>query len=148
VISKRQSVSEVFLQLPADEQRAILQTYAGKLGRRPEHLEKDIWICWVLQGLFTIPGRLPMAFKGGTSLSKLYSALRRFSEDVGINVYYKSLDQSVDPFDANVSRTAREKYTVLLKAKLAEHTTTVIRPHFEDLVAQLTEKPTKSITIS
>jgi len=89
-----------------------------------------------------------MAFKGGTSLSKVYGAIKRFSEDVDVTVDYKSLDQSIDPFDPKVSRTARDKYAQLLKTKLAEHTKNVIRPHFENLVAQLTEKPSKPITIS
>ncbi len=100
---------EAFLQLPPDEQASILQTCAGKLGLRAEHLEKDVWICWVLQTLFTMPGRLPMAFKGGTSLSKVHAAIRRFSEDVDVTIDYKSLDHSIDPFDAKTSRTARDK---------------------------------------
>jgi Nucleotidyl transferase AbiEii toxin, Type IV TA system len=141
-------MAEIFLQISPEEQAEILQTCAGKLGRRAEHLEKDVWICWVLQGLFTMPGHLPMAFKGGTSLSKVYGAIKRFSEDVDVTVDYKSLDQSIDPFDPKVSRTARDKYIELLKTKLAEHTKNVIRPHFENLVAQLTEKPPKPITIS
>lgn len=139
---------DAFLQLSPGEQTEILQTCAGKLGRRPEHLEKDVWICWVLQGLFTMPGRLPMAFKGGTSLSKVYGAIRRFSEDVDITIDYKSLDQTVDPFDPKVSRTAREKYSDTLRTKLAEHTKSVIRPHFENLVTQLAQKPSNPISIS
>jgi hypothetical protein len=95
-----------------------------------------------------MPGRLPMAFKGGTSLSKVYGAIKRFPEDVDVTVEYKSLDQSVDPFDPKVSRTTRDKFTELLKTKLADHTKNVIRPHFENLVAQLTEKPPSPITIS
>jgi hypothetical protein len=139
-------MAESFLELSAEEQAEILQTYAGKLGRRAEHLEKDIWICWVLQALFSISDRLPMAFKGGTSLSKVYSAIKRFSEDVDVTVDYKSLDQSVDPF--NATRTARDKYTELLKTKLAEYTKNIIRPHFEKLVAQLPQKSLRPITIS
>jgi hypothetical protein len=141
-------VAEAFLQLSPEEQRDILQTRATKLGRRTEHLEKDIWICWVLHGLFGMPGRLPMAFKGGTSLSKVYGAIRRFSEDVDVTVDYKSLDQSIDPFDPKVSRTARDKYTELLRIKLADHTNNVIRPHFENLLSQLPEKPTSLLKIS
>ncbi len=139
---------EAFLQLSPEEQADILQTRATKLGRRAEHLEKDIWICWVLHGLFGMPGRLPMAFKGGTSLSKVYGAIRRFSEDVDITVDYKSLDQSIDPFDPKVSRTARDKYTELLRIKLADHTNNVIRPHFENLLSQFPEKPTGPLKIS
>jgi hypothetical protein len=56
-------VADAFLQLSPEEQADILQTLSAKLGRRVEHLEKDVWICWVLQGLFSMPGRLPMAFK-------------------------------------------------------------------------------------
>jgi hypothetical protein len=141
-------VAEAFLQLSPEEQADILQTRATKLGRRTEHLEKDIWICWVLHGLFGMPGRLPMAFKGGTSLSKVYGAIRRFSEDVDVTVDYKSLDQSIDPFDPKVSRTARDKYTELLRIKLADHTNNVIRPHFENLLSQLPEKPTGPLKIS
>jgi hypothetical protein len=141
-------VADTFLQLSPDEQADMLQTRAATLGRRPEHLEKDVWICGVLQGLFTMPGRLPMAFKGGTSLSKAYGAIRRFSEDVHVTVEYKSLDQSIDPFDPKVSRTARDKYTELLRTKLAEHTNNVIRPHFENLLSQFPEKPTGPLKIS
>jgi predicted nucleotidyltransferase component of viral defense system len=111
-------VAEAFLQLSAEEQADILQTHAGKLGRRAEHLEKDVWICWVLQGLFGMPSRLPMAFKGGTSLSKVYGAIRRFSEDVDVTVEYKSLDESIDPFDTKTSRTACDKYTEILRHTL------------------------------
>ncbi len=141
-------MAEAFLQISPEEQAEILQTCAGNFGRRAEQLEKDVWICWVLQGLFTMPSRLPMAFKGGTSLSKVYGAIKRFSEDVDVTVDYKSLDQSIDPFDSKVSRTARDKFNEFLKTKLADHTKNVIRPHFENLVAQLTEKPPKPITIS
>ena len=53
-----------------------------RIARLPVVLEKDIWVCWVLQALFTMPGRLQMAFKGGTSLSKVFGAIARFSESV------------------------------------------------------------------
>ena len=70
---------EAFLQLSRGERAAILQTLAGKLGRTPQVLEKDVWVCWALQELFSMPDRLQMAFKGGTSLSKVFGAIRRFS---------------------------------------------------------------------
>jgi hypothetical protein len=141
-------VADAFLQLSPEEQADILQTLSAKLGRRVEHLEKDVWICWVLQGLFSMPGRLPMAFKGGTSLSKVYAAIKRFSEDVDVTVDYKSLDQSIDPFDPKVSRTACDKYTELLRTKLADHTNKVVRPHFEKLLSQLPEKHSTPLKIS
>ena len=58
---------ESFLHLKAQEQSQIYRALAPQLARSPVVLEKDVWVCWVLQALFTMPGRLPMAFKGGTS---------------------------------------------------------------------------------
>ena len=73
---------QVFLDLSAEEQSDILQTVAPQLARGASVLEKDIWVCWTLQALFSMPGTHPMAFKGGTSLSKVYGVIDRFSEDV------------------------------------------------------------------
>lgn len=63
-------MSEAFLHLALNEQAEILNALAPELGRNAMVLEKDIWVCWVLQHLFQMPDRLQMAFKGGTSLSK------------------------------------------------------------------------------
>ncbi len=65
-------MAEAFLSLNARDRRDILETVAARSGRSAGILEKDIWICWVLQTLFSIPHSHPMAFKGGTSLSKVY----------------------------------------------------------------------------
>jgi len=61
-----------YFELPAPEQVKLLHGLAPVLGRRAEILEKDIWLCQVLGLLFALPQRKPMAFKGGTSLSKVY----------------------------------------------------------------------------
>jgi predicted nucleotidyltransferase component of viral defense system len=71
-----------FLKLPKDERHAILSEGGARMRRLPNVLEKDVWICWVLDHLFRMPGALRMAFKGGTSLSKVYGAIARFSEDL------------------------------------------------------------------
>lgn len=60
---------ETFLRLDRQEQSRIYRGLAPQIFRSPLVLEKDVWVCWTLQALFTMPGRLPMAFKGGTSLS-------------------------------------------------------------------------------
>ena len=80
---------ESFLHLQNQEQSQIYRALAPQLTRSPVVLEKDVWVCWVLQTLFTMPGRLPMAFKGGTSLSKVFGAIARFSEDVDVTLDYR-----------------------------------------------------------
>lgn len=56
---------QAFLELPAEEQSDIFQTVAPQLGRSAAVLEKDVWVCWALKALFSMPGAHPMAFKGG-----------------------------------------------------------------------------------
>ena len=69
-----------FLALGLSEQSEILNNFAQALGRNAQVLEKDIWVCWTLDRLFSMPNGKPMAFKGGTSLSKAYRVIERFSE--------------------------------------------------------------------
>jgi len=58
---------------------------AGKMGVDVTIIEKDFWVCWVLKSLFSLPfGHPLMVFKGGTSLSKAYGLIDRFSEDIDI----------------------------------------------------------------
>jgi len=52
----------------------------------PEAIEKDIWVTAVLQALFSLPYAEHLSFKGGTSLSKCWNLVERFSEDVDIAI--------------------------------------------------------------
>jgi len=133
-------VPEDFLNLSGEEQADIFQTWAAKLGRRPEHLEKDVWICWVLQNLFGMPQRLPMAFKGGTSLSKVFDAIRRFSEDVDVTIDYRALDATINPFAPELSKTQQKKFSETLKTRLKEHTHDVVLPYFATLLAPIAKR--------
>ncbi len=72
--------------LSSDERLEVLVRAAQQTGRPPRVLEKDLWVCWVLQQLFSRDFGCPLAFKGGTSLSKVFGLIRRFSEDVDITV--------------------------------------------------------------
>lgn len=60
--------------------------------RRPAHLlEKDVWVVWTIQTLFQSSFAEHLAFKGGTSLSKAYGIIRRFSEDVDLTYDIRAL---------------------------------------------------------
>ena len=85
-------MAEDFLSLDAQEQGDILRTVAVRSGRPAVILEKDIWVCWALQAAFSIPDHHPMAFKGGTSLAKVYGIIDRFSEDVDITLDYRAFE--------------------------------------------------------
>lgn len=129
-------MSKIFLQLPRDEQSKILRALGPALSRAPSVLEKDVWVCWVLQHLFVMPGRLPMAFKGGTSLSKVFNAIARFSEDVDITLDYRGLDPSFDPFAEGVSKNQLKKFSEALKDYVRAHAQDVVAPYFRGALVE------------
>ena len=128
-------MSESFLGLDAQEQSKIYRALAPRLARSPVVLEKDVWVCWVLQNLFNMPDRLPMAFKGGTSLSKVFGAIARFSEDVDITLDYCGLGQSFDPFAEGVTRNRLKKFSEEFKSFVRDHVHDVVEPYFRRALA-------------
>ena len=71
-------MAEPFLSLGSRERADVLNTVAARSGNSAFIREKDIWVCWVLQALFSMPNPHPMAFKGGTSLRLRHNAKRPF----------------------------------------------------------------------
>ena len=78
---------DAFAQLPASERRIYFEQTAARLGVSPQIVEKDFWVCWTLKQLFALPDIGPnLIFKGGTSLSKVFRIIERFSEDIDISI--------------------------------------------------------------
>ena len=73
-----------FIDIPEDRQREAINTVALQTGLPPSSIEKDWWVTQVLKALHTLPYAEHIAFKGGTSLSKCWNLIARFSEDVDI----------------------------------------------------------------
>lgn len=76
----------------AEDRAVLFRETASRMGLPPALVEKDFWVCWTLQQLFgfaDLKGRI--LFKGGTSLSKIFNAIRRFSEDIDLAVDYRML---------------------------------------------------------
>ncbi len=84
-----------FIKLNSSERKNLIQKVANDLGLRFDIVEKDIWVCYVLQKLFSNEKlRNNLIFKGGTCLSKAYDAIGRFSEDVDITINSNVLEIS------------------------------------------------------
>lgn len=77
-------MAEAFLTLSADDRREALAVAADRSGRPLHLLEKDVWVVWALATLFGSDLGERLVFKGGTSLSKAYRVIRRFSEDLDL----------------------------------------------------------------
>ena len=76
-----------FLKLSKADQKLTIEQTAARKGWVASSAEKDFWVCWTLEQLFALPelaGHL--TFKGGTSLSKAWGLIDRFSEDIDLTI--------------------------------------------------------------
>jgi hypothetical protein len=73
----------------AEAMLSAFDTTAARLGTTSQNVEKDFWVCWTLDALFHgLPDGGPrLLFKGGTSLSKGFGLISRFSEDIDVTVF-------------------------------------------------------------
>ena len=73
----------------------VFTATAQRIGTTPQNVEKDFWVCWTLDALFNgLPPGPRLLFKGGTSLSKGFGLIRRFSEDIDVTVFRDDLGQT------------------------------------------------------
>lgn len=93
------------------DRRVLFSNAAMKLGLHTEVVEKDFWVCYTLDYLFQrSPWRKALVFKGGTSLSKVYHAIHRFSEDIDLILDWRLLDYGEkEPWEER-SRTGQDKF--------------------------------------
>ncbi|GHU24461.1 hypothetical protein FACS189488_09170 [Betaproteobacteria bacterium] len=77
------------------ERRDLFLGASARLGTAVQNIEKDFWVCWTLDALFNglEAGGPRLLFKGGTSLSKAFGLISRFSEDIDITVFRDDLGQ-------------------------------------------------------
>ncbi|MCK4248628.1 MAG: nucleotidyl transferase AbiEii/AbiGii toxin family protein [Candidatus Omnitrophica bacterium] len=103
-------------------------------------VEKDFWVCWILKILFEFPILSQvLIFKGGTSLSKAYNAIERFSEDIDLSISRKYLGFTGenDPANPDISGKKRKKILEnLLPQKATEYICGSLRNKLEDYIGQ------------
>jgi hypothetical protein len=103
-------MSSSYFSLSDDEQKIILNRVAAETGVSSSVVEKDIYVCWCLEQLFSLPSDFPkLVFKGGTSLSKIFNAIHRFSEDVDITVDQTYFLKGDNTLNEGLSKTKRTK---------------------------------------
>lgn len=99
-----------FLALSNEDKIATFNKAQIEIGLSEDLIEKDFWVCWILKELFlmdTIKDNL--TFKGGTSLSKIYKVIERFSEDIDLSIERGFLGFKNDKDPANVGSKQSKK---------------------------------------
>lgn len=83
--------------------RRLFEETGSQMNLDPLIVEKDFWVCWTLKRLFSLPdlGK-NFVFRGGTSLSKVYKVIHRFSEDIDLTVNRRLLGFDGDDDLTNV----------------------------------------------
>ena len=110
----------------AIDRRDLFRETASRLGMNPAIVEKDFWVCWILKHLFSEPTlKGQMVFKGGTSLSKVFGLIDRFSEDIDLILNWRLLgygpEEGNDPYQTIQSKTKQSRYNQEMNARAAEY---------------------------
>lgn len=130
---KNNSFNDV-IKAPIEDRRDLFLATATRLGVPLQNIEKDFWVCWVLDLLFNTrkQGEPRLLFKGGTSLSKAHTLISRFSEDIDITVFREDLKQnkSLDELEL-LSGKQQRKYLDAIKAACQSYIAKQLKPHLE-----------------
>ncbi len=137
----------VFALLPLTERRLIIEQVAARQGILPVIVEKDFWVCWILGRIYATPSMAPsVVFKGGTSLSKVFGIIDRFSEDADLSVTPASLGFSDAELDDAPSATQRLKRMKSLAKACEECVADRFQPALEASIAEILGTPTPALS--
>src|SRR4051794_4844475 len=125
-----------FLELPLSERRLYIEQGATRRNVSPVILEKDFWVCWLLGVLFESQFAGSLVFKGGTSLSKVFGVIDRFSEDIDLSVSPAFLNLP----EAGTSRNQANKWMTRAEAACGAAVRDQIGPALEAAVTVLLGK--------
>lgn len=97
----------------SQDRRDLFTTAARRVGTTEQNVEKDFWVCWALDALFNsdVADAPRLLFKDGTSLSKAFGLIQRFSEDIDITVFREDLGEpaSIDELETLSAKKRRAK---------------------------------------
>jgi len=126
---------------PAEERAALFGETAARMEgiASPVIPEKDFWVCFTLRRLFTLDFKPSLLFKGGTSLSKAFGLIDRFSEDIDLTLNRSDLGFGGENDPAAIdSRKARqrqiEKLTKACRQAVRERLVPAFRASIEAVI--------------
>jgi hypothetical protein len=128
-----------FLRLPPRERGLYFEQAAVRRDVSPVALEKDFWVCWMLGILFESEFAESIVFKGGTSLSKVFGVIERFSEDIDLSLSPVFLKLP----EAGASRNQASKWMTKAEAACGAAVQSQICPVMEAAVASVLGKASR-----
>lgn len=99
------------VKLPAEERSVLIEVVSMEIGLGTGIVEKDLWVCYTLDHLFhRSQFKDSLVFKGGTSLSKAYHVIERFSEDIDLILDWRLIGYRLDEPWEERSNTKQDKF--------------------------------------
>lgn len=123
-------MAEHYFALSKADQAEVLEQAREQTGRPTHLLEKDVWVVWTLGALFDSALAPDLTFKGGTSLSKAYKIIDRFSEDLDLTYDIRQLLADLTGGDESLptSRSQAGKWTKAVRTRLPEWIDAEVQP--------------------
>jgi hypothetical protein len=124
-----------FLSLSPEQRGLVFEQAAAGLAGHDVILEKDFWVSWLLGLLFAQPKLAPfLVFKGGTSLSKVFGVIDRFSEDIDLCLVPEFVGADAAGFEALKSRVKRDAAVLEMQRLCADKVQQVVLPLLESAI--------------
>src|SRR6186997_2383886 len=119
---------DAYLDASEDRRRLICTEAGNALGLAAASVEKDFWVCWTLRELFGLPDwGEQLAFKGGTSLSKGWKLIDRFSEDIDVVISREFLGFPGE----KLSNKNQKRLVTTCSERIHKHLMPALEKHFQ-----------------
>ena len=131
-------MADAFLRLAAEDRLEALSVAADRSGRPAHLLEKDAWVVWALATLYRSSLGEHLVFKGGTSLSKAYGVIRRFSEDVDLTCDIRALAPDLVGDNGEAlpkTRSEEKRWTRTVRERLPQWVREAVQPVITEALA-------------
>ena len=130
--------------LSIKDKEALFRNTAQKFGMNEAIIEKDFWVCWTMNYLFHYSKwKNHLAFKGGTSLSKSYGIIERFSEDIDLILDWRLLGYTMtEPWNER-SKTKQDQFNKEANNRTADFLMMEFLPSLNNEFATLLNEPFK-----
>lgn len=140
-----------FARKTTNDRDAYFEEAASRRDLNSIIIEKDFWVCWTLKRLMGSTGLAKqLTFKGGTSLSKAYGLIDRFSEDVDLTISKTAplISDVKSPLENGIGRNERDRRSQSLKEAAQRYVATVVMPLLtQDVAAALNTNDEWSIVL-
>lgn len=125
--------------IAAEDREALFHNTAEAMKMTDAIIEKDFWVCYMLDYLFhRLEWKDHIAFKGGTSLSKAYGLIERFSEDIDLILDWRVLGYGIDEPWERRSNTKQDIFNKEANTRAEEFLKNIFLPAIiKDLTAEI-----------